>query len=63
MTEQEILLQITELKERATAASLECIKHLDKDNGNIKDYLKALAEHTTIVKEINQLKNLLKEKV
>lgn len=63
MTEQEILLQITELQERATAASLDCIHFMDKDNPQTKKYLAALKIHVETTKEINRLQTLLKEKV
>lgn len=63
MTEQEILLQITELQEIASAASRACIRYMDKDNPQTSKYLEALREHTKATSEINKLKNLLKEKV
>jgi len=62
MSEQEILLQITELQERATAASLECIHFMDKDNPQTKKYIAALKVHVETTKEINRLKQMLNEK-
>lgn len=62
MTEQEILLQITALQDRATVASRDCIRYMDKDNPQTKKYLASLKEHTELTKEINRLKKTLNEK-
>lgn len=53
--------QIAELKERQTAASLECIHYMDKDNPQTKKYLAALKVHVEATKEINRLKKMLNE--
>jgi len=54
--------QIAELQEQQTAASLECIHYMDKDNPQTKKYLSALKIHVETTKEINRLKNMLNEK-
>lgn len=54
--------QIAELRERQTAASLACIKYMDKDAPQTKKYLASLKEHTKATKEINRLKKMLDEK-
>ena len=61
MTQQEIQQKITALQDQATAASLECIHYMSVDHQDNKKYLEALKRHTAATREINELKELLKQ--
>lgn len=59
MTQQEIILKITDLQDRINAASLECIHCTDRTR--TKKYLESVQVHAALTKELNRLKELLKE--